>query len=70
MLLRGMDKFAVRRREELYGSTRNEETDSLRQTLTRSHILRDGEFNIHKNSQTPGFQWSTTTVDDYKGVSA
>lgn len=61
-----MDAFASRQREELYGDKRYKEGAQLRDRLTASHILRDGEFNIEKTSSKPGFQWSTVTYDDYR----
>lgn len=64
-----MDAFISGRKEELYGANRNQLGHQLRDKLTQSSILRDGEFNINKNSTTPGFQWSTVTYDDYKRVS-
>lgn len=63
-----MDRFAEERKQELYGAERNLLGSQLRAKLTESNILRDGEFNINKNSATPGFQWSSVTLDDYKRV--
>ncbi|XP_067943688.1 uncharacterized protein [Watersipora subatra] len=61
-----MEVYAQRQREELYGEQRKREGEKMKQKLTASHVLRDGEFNINKRSDRPGFQWSTVTLDDYR----
>ena len=63
-----MESFITERKKELYGANRNQLGNHLRDKLTQSSVLRDGEFNINKSSSAPGFQWSTVTYDDYRRV--
>ena len=63
-----MEQFAEKNREHLYGENRNEHGALLKDRLTTSSVLRNGEFNINKKCDKPGFQWSTVTLDDYRRV--
>jgi len=63
-----MESYISQQRDHLYGVDRNRHGEELKEKLTTSSLMRNGDWNINKSSDTPGFQWSTVTLDDYKRV--
>lgn len=56
------------KRQELYGPERNVRFQNIRNKLTRSHVLQDGEYNFTNRSLGKNI-WNTSHSTDFSGAS-
>ncbi|XP_045165354.1 uncharacterized protein LOC123529189 [Mercenaria mercenaria] len=54
-------------RQDLYGPTRNLRFQNIKDKLTKSHVLQDGEYNYTSNKLKSGI-WNTSNSTDFSGA--
>lgn len=62
-----MATLAEQRLQELYGPDRNVRFQNVKNVLTRSHVLQDGEYNFTSRKLNKDV-WRTTHSTDFSGV--